>query len=201
MHKRSDNKHILALDIGGTIEDTWSAKQSWFEKRGIDIGQKPIGRREVEAILGINKSLYQEMVDEVYSEEGIISHQLVVNSKKAIEKLHAHFEIVLLSTRPKNKREVTVKWLDNYGIFKFVSDIIFVNERGDVRDSKLETCYRLGGRIIVDDDIRHLTPASKFPSIQKFLFTANNISIFGIHAFQRWDTLPRKLEGIFFLLN
>lgn len=57
---------LVAVDLGGTIEDSWSYKRIWYKARGFDLGPLPRGRREVIRDTDGRTDLYDQMVAEVY---------------------------------------------------------------------------------------------------------------------------------------
>ena len=177
---------IIAVDIGGTIEDTWNAKRLWFCEKGIDIGPHPLGRIQVEEMLGQYRSLYKQMAEDVYSDNGILSHGVVSGALEALAALSEHYCIHLLSTRPKNKQNVTLAWLESVGLLAYIEGIEFIGntvglETYGPSETKLQRCESLGAVALVDDDERHLTTVggeNRFPYIQRILLQSHSRQAF-----------------------
>lgn len=143
---------LIAVDLGGTVEDTWTAKRFWFAARGFDIGENPLGRREVVERVGGDEVLYEAMISDVYSDVGIAAHGLTDGCVEALDVIATEFRIVLLSSRPAHQYSITRKWLHSHRIGDLVHDLICI---GHSR-SKVEWCRAMGAKFIVDDDSRHL---------------------------------------------
>jgi hypothetical protein len=146
------NVPVIAVDVGGTVEDTWSAKRSWFSTKGFDIGGIPLGRREIVERLGGNEDLYREMVSDVYSDVKIASHNLTDGCSEALCLLATRFRVILLTSRPADQYLITLDWLSSRGIGRLIDELVCV---GPAR-SKLEWCRAMNASVIVDDDMRHL---------------------------------------------
>lgn len=143
---------IIAIDIGGTIEDAWNSKRIWFESKGFDIGAFPKGRREIIEYIYGDESLYEKMVLEVYNDENIIGREAVYGFLEAIKIIATYFRIVILSSRDEQKRNITIEWMKNKKIFHLIDKIIFLGDKGN----KLEWCLAHKVKFFIDDDIRHL---------------------------------------------
>jgi hypothetical protein len=143
---------VVAIDIGGTIEDTWSAKQSWFAARGFDIGLTPVGRREIVERVGDDEALYEAMVRDIYSDTAIASHDLTDGCATALEVLATRFRIVILSSRPAYQYAITHEWLVSHGLHRLIDNLICIGSSS----SKAAWCRAVNARFIVDDDLRHL---------------------------------------------
>ena len=146
------NMPVIAVDVGGTVEDTWSAKRSWFATKGFDIGRTPIGRREIVKRVGGKEDLYKDMVSDVYSDAKIASHNLTDGCSEALRLLAMRFRVILLTSRPADQYAITLEWLGSRGIGGLIEDLVCV---GPSR-TKVEWCRAMNASIIVDDDMRHL---------------------------------------------
>ncbi|MGA8029405.1 MAG: hypothetical protein WB992_19865 [Bryobacteraceae bacterium] len=155
--QKTDGHHlakmpIIAVDIGGTVEDTWSAKRSWFATKGLDIGQTPLGRREIVKRVGGDEDLYKAMASDVYSDAKIASHKLTDGCSEALRLLATRFRVILLTSRPGNQHAITREWLASQGIGGLIDDVVCVGPSF----SKAEWCRAMNAKVIVDDDMRHL---------------------------------------------
>ena len=146
------NTPVIAVDVGGTVEDTWPAKRSWFATKGFDIGQIPIGRREIVKRVGGNEDLYKDMVSDVYSDAKIASHHLTDGCSEALRHLAMRFRVILLTSRPTDQYLITLEWLGSLGSGGLIDDLVCV---GPSR-RKLDWCRAINASIVVDDDMRHL---------------------------------------------
>jgi hypothetical protein len=142
----------IAIDLGGTIEDTWSLKRAWFASRGFYLGPHPLSRQQVIRHIGGDETMYLEMVNAIYSDESIMTHSLCAGCEEVLRSIARDYRIVLLSSRPESQREATLRWLRRVGILDLVADIALVGSRA----SKLDWCDIHSVSIFVDDDIRHL---------------------------------------------
>lgn len=143
---------IIAVDIGGTVEDTWSAKRSWFATKGLDIGRTPLGRFEIVKRVGGDEDLYRAMVSDVYSDAKIASHKLTNGCSEALRLLATRFRVILLTSRPANQHAITREWLASQGIGGLIDGVVCVGPSC----SKVEWCRAVKAKLIVDDDMRHL---------------------------------------------
>ena len=145
---------FIAIDLGGTIEDTWQQKRCWFASRGFDLGPYPLSRTEVISRTGGDETLYLQMVESVYSEERILTHPLCAGSGEALRIIARRFRIVLLSSRPESQRQVTLEWLCKTSILNMITEVVLVGGHMN----KLAWCHLHNISILVDDDLRHLEP-------------------------------------------
>src|ERR1035441_10403377 len=99
----------IAIDLGGTVEDTWPHKRHWLSSRGFDLGPYPLSRAEVITHTGGHEALYLEMVEAIYSDQCILSHSPCPGSYEAFRKLARNSSITILSSRPESKRQVTLE--------------------------------------------------------------------------------------------
>ena len=144
----------IAIDLGGTIEDTWQQKRYWFASRGFDLGPYPLSRREVISRTGGGETLYLQMVESVYSDERILTHPLCAGSDEALRIIARRFSIVLLSSRPESQRQVTLEWLCKTAILNMIAEVALIGGHSN----KLKWCHLHNISILVDDDLRHLEP-------------------------------------------
>jgi len=159
----------IAIDIGGTIEDTWDHKRIWFQKKGYDLGCNPIGRKEIIKVTKSNVNFYLKMVEDVYSDESIFKHQLVNGAKEALQVLSKNGSIILVSSRAFSKRDLTFKWIAKNDINNYINDIIFL---GDLSD-KIEWSAKNQIDILIDDDIRHLAPNERNLKFERIWYNAS----------------------------
>lgn len=148
---------IVAVDLGGTVEDSWADKRSWFSKIGIDIGNIPRGRQDVIKMIGGNPQLYEQMANEVYSDTSILKHAPIHGAGEALRALRARFTIVALSTRKADQENVTREWLRCHYLTDCLSELVLI---GDVMASrpnyKIAWCAENNAHALIDDDAEHL---------------------------------------------
>jgi hypothetical protein len=162
---KMQNLPIIAIDIGGTIEDSWNSKRIWFKSKGFDIGIWPKGRREIVKYIGGSESLYEKMVIEVYNDENIIDRELIEGFLESIKIIAPYFKIVIVSSRDEQKRKITIEWMKRKKIFDLVDEIIFLGDKGN----KLDWCISAKVKFFIDDDIRHFEPIEVVYSITRIL--------------------------------
>jgi len=189
---------IICIDIGGTIEDTWEPKCSWFKQRGIYLSQDLLSRNEIEQFLGSQSYLYQEMTEDVYSSEAIFDHSVVKGAVEAIKDLSKYFRVILLSTRPANKYTITINWLNKVGLKNYIYKLEMKGEKDDKIASKLERCVHLGAVALIDDDIHHLTNSPSVISVQRILLTypkkGKVPQIPGVFMLNDWNEIYKILD-------
>lgn len=161
---------FIAIDLGGTIEDTWPQKRSWFASRGFDLGPSPLSRQEVIELTGRDEALYLQMVKSIYSDESILRHSLCAGSEEALRNLARSFSIILLSSRPESQRQVTLEWLCKHAILNMITEVVLIGSNVN----KLAWCYLHRVPILVDDDIRHLESGDDEQKTIRIHYTASN---------------------------
>lgn len=143
---------LVAVDLGGTVEDSWSYKRIWYKARGFDLGPLPQGRREVIRDTDGRTDLYDQMVAEVYCDASIAKHHAVEGAKAGLKELAQRHELVILSSRKEEKRAATIGWLAAQSLEVFFKDVLCLGDNGN----KLRWCAEHGADFLVDDDLRHL---------------------------------------------
>jgi hypothetical protein len=161
------DKPFIAIDLGGTIEDTWPEKRAWFASRGLDLGPCPLSRIDIVGRSGVSDALYLEMVASVYSDDHILKHTLVAGCYEALMAISPHFRITVLSSRPESQRNVTLQWLRQNTVLHVVNDIALIGSNVN----KLSWCRSRRVSILVDDDIRHLEPDNYETSVTRIHYT------------------------------
>lgn len=161
------HKPFIAIDLGGTIEDTWSEKRAWFAPRGVDLGSRPLSRIDIVGKSGVTDALYSEMVASVYSDNHILKHTLVAGCYEALMNISLRFRIILLSSRPESQRNVTIQWLRQNTLLHLVDDIALIGSDAN----KLSWCRSRSVLIFIDDDIRHLEPDNYETSVGRIHYT------------------------------
>jgi hypothetical protein len=144
--------YSIAIDLGGTIEDTWPLKSMWFAAHGFRLGPAPLSRLEVMRLIGGNEVLYLEMVNCIYSDANILTHSLSAGCAEALKTIASKCHIYLLSSRPSSQLDTTIKWLDKVEILQMIKGLALIGSD----ERKLSWCERNNISILVDDDIRHL---------------------------------------------
>src|SRR5438105_1756427 len=141
----------IAIDLGGTLKDTWHEKRIWFGVRGFDIGPWPRSRLEIVRDIGGNQALYEQMAAEVYSDANILQHNLAAGAREAIGILGRRFRIVIVSSRTEQRCAATSNWLQRHRLTTLIDEIVFLGNG----TNKLTWCLRAGIDALIDDDIRH----------------------------------------------
>lgn len=163
---------LIAIDLGGTIEDSWQSKRSWFASRGFDLGRWPRSREEVIQLIGGRPELYEQMVAEVYNDENVLSHEPVEGVASALEALATEFKIIIVSSRIDLQRATTLEWLELHRLSPFIHDIALLG----ADTNKLVWCLRAGVQVLIDDDIRHLEPRDTISPVTRIHFSARPLN-------------------------
>lgn len=158
----------IAIDLGGTIEDSWDSKRMWFAARGFDLGPWPRCRREIVQSIGGREALYERMAAEVYNETNILNREPVEGVVGALQTMAERFRIVIVSSRTEKHRATTLKWLHRHGLIELVDEIAFLG----ASNSKLVWCLSAGVGALIDDDVRHLESIAEHITINRIHFCA-----------------------------
>lgn len=163
---KTKNLPIIAIDIGGTIEDSWNSKRLWFKENGFDIGMYPKSRKDIVSCIGGDDALYEKMVLDIYSDERIINRELIDGFIESINTIVHYFKIVTLSSRDKSKLNITIEWMKKKEIYNIIDEIILIGDK----KNKLEWCINNYVKYFIDDDIRHFEKLDKYYSISRIHF-------------------------------
>lgn len=198
-----ENLPIVAVDLGGTLEDSWESKRAWFRENGIELGRFPREREEVISMIRGDVNLYEKMVEDVYSDLEVLKHPLVPGAKHALSLLSTKFNIIILSSRKKQQQNLTYRWLHLNRIDQYICETVLI---GDVIKSgpshKLRWCEKRGVTALIDDDIRHLNAYDCALSVKRIYLRLNpdnrivelrNISNF--YVAKNWKGIVTLLLG------
>jgi hypothetical protein len=166
-----ERRPAIAIDLGGTVEDTWQSKRRWFAAKGFDLGPWPRSRKEVIQIIGGRAALYEQMVSDVYNDTNILSREPVEGVASALKALATQFSIIIVSSRSDRQRATTLEWLRRHHLCIFVSDMALIGED----TNKLAWCLRAGVLFLIDDDPRHLEPGDTIPALTRVHFSGRPI--------------------------
>jgi uncharacterized HAD superfamily protein len=162
----------IAIDLGGTIEDSWHSKRMWFALRGFDLGPWPRCRMEIVQSIGGQEALYDRMAEEVYNDTNILNRQPVEDVVVALHTMAEQFRLVIVSSRTEKHRPITVEWLRRHSIIGLIDEIAFLG----ANNSKLEWCLDAGVGALIDDDVRHLESIGEHNRITRIHFCARPLS-------------------------
>ncbi len=162
-----ERRPAIAIDLGGTIEDTWQSKRRWFAAKGFDLGPWPRSRKEVIQVIGGRAALYEQMVSDVYNDTNILSREPVQGAASALKALAKRFSIIIVSSRNDRWRATTLEWLKRYHLLIFVSELALIGED----TNKLAWCLHAGALFLIDDDPRHLAPSDTIPALTRVHFS------------------------------
>jgi hypothetical protein len=163
----SDEGPAIAIDLGGTVEDSWQSKRRWFAAKGFDLGPWPRSRREIIQIIGGHATLYEQMVSDVYNDTNVLSREPVEGVASALKTLARQFNIIIVSSRIERQRATTLEWLKRHQLSTFVSDMALLGND----TNKLAWCLRAGVLFLIDDDLRHLEPSDTIPALTRVHFS------------------------------
>lgn len=187
----------IALDLGGTIEDSWDSKRSWFLAQGFDIGRWPRSRRDIIDQINGDEALYERMAAEVYNDANVKCRRPVAGVRRACSNLSGQFRIFILTSRTDAQRALTRSWLRRHGLIDQVSEIVFLGPSGN----KLAWCQAADMSALVDDDIRHLAPTEEAGGVKRVLFCASphkpQPSCAHICVAASWDEIQGILQRCF----
>lgn len=158
----------IAIDLGGTIEDSWHSKRMWFASRGFDIGPWPRCRREIVQSTGGQEALYDRMAEEVYNDTNILNRHPVEGVVVALHAMAERNRLIIVSSRTEKHRPTTVEWLRRHSILGLIDEIAFLGPD----KNKLEWCLAAAVSVLIDDDVRHLESIGEHTRITRIHFCA-----------------------------
>jgi uncharacterized HAD superfamily protein len=186
----------IAIDLGGTIEDSWASKQRWFAARGLEIGPWSRSRMEIVRMVGGHESLYERMTAEVYSDENVLAREPVEGVAAALNTMAQRFRIVIVSSRREAQRTTTLRWLERHDLVGAVDEIAFLGPHAN----KLAWCLGARVAVLIDDDLRHLAPADRSHAVVRIHLCARPTDPRGAHheirAASGWPAVLNILQDV-----
>ena len=148
------NRQLIAIDLGGVIQDTWPAKRSWLRRKFVCL-EASLPRRELQRVLG--REAHREMLSDVYDLEPE-DHPPVNGAAAALAMLAEQFEIVILTSRSTARLDSTRGWLERNSL-SFLRGRIQTIVGAVAESAKLAWCRAVGACVLIDDDAdRFLDP-------------------------------------------
>jgi len=164
------DERSIAIDLGGTIEDTWQQKNLWFSKRGYELGSEPLSRTEALDLIGGDEALYVEMINSVYDDKSILGHSLCAGCRDALRIIATDYQICLLSSRSPLQLDATLQWLCTVGIANCITELALIGDR----EAKLDWCERHRISVLIDDDVRHLNAGLLYTGTTRIHYAPGN---------------------------
>lgn len=149
---------LIGIDIDGVCADfIGRAAEVILDKYGMDIfpilAKKPKDKESEETY-----NLCQEYIAEVAKDESVYKDLKAVKDAAASIKdlIGEGFDIVYITSRPEEFKEVTLSWLRNHG-FPHPEKVVFTNDKGTYcRDNHLD--WMIEDRLPLIDNIREMSP-------------------------------------------
>lgn len=170
---------LIAIDLGGVVEDTWRAKQVWLSQHNFKV-DSPLDRKALRGLLG--RELHDAMLHEVYSDEAMDLRSPTPGLLEALAELNNWANIVILTTRNPAKKLVVEKWLEKQGLLSFLHQLVMLNDESFLPPnslicSKLEWCTAHACNFLIDDDMRHISPLEHYPDIFRIRYQLGTSTI------------------------
>lgn len=184
---------IIALDFDGTIADANRLKADWIrEHLDLEIPSWQCSYTECVPIVGAE--VHKPMSQVVYGREGTLRAVEVKGALEALKILSAEHTLHIVTARPDSRVPFAAEWLEQNGVSECITTI-----HSSVGVSKAAICAELGARVLVDDDVRHLTE-SENPDLFRILLQDGRIDRpeYGPDVFfsSTWVEILRQIQDL-----
>ena len=194
----------IALDMDGVLCDSWSCFIERYNKKyGTGFTLKDFNSIRKWEIFGRPIDELEKDVDEFYETNGCFDIPPFDGAIDGIRELSKHGDIYIVTARPNNYGEDTLKWIDKY-IPGFVKDIYFAKcaYKKDLtthREHKSKICVSNGFKLIVEDDLDNALYCAK-AGIMAFLLNGH-VGVFekqdNLIVVKDWGEVVEKAEDLF----
>jgi len=183
---------ILAIDYDGTIADSNAEKMEWIRKHlNRDIPVWLCNKTDCVPLIG--EAVYTEMGDYVYERESTLRAPAVPGALAALTTLAATNELHVVTARPLRRLAFAEEWLAKQDIMHLFRGIHSSHER-----AKSTICCRIGARLLVDDDRRHLGNRD-CPGLRRILLQCARTDApeapEGVRFLKDWPAVVAAIEG------
>ncbi|OGO20315.1 MAG: hypothetical protein A2Z14_18520 [Chloroflexi bacterium RBG_16_48_8] len=145
---------MFAIDFDGTIADTNTLKSRWILNHlGIQIPPYACDKTTCVSKIGLNQ--YTRMAVEVYKADHSLKVQPIPGSLQALNALHEHGPIYVVTARDPEELLVVSEWLSLEKLDQYITRLLPTNGV-----SKISLAESLNCQVLIDDDIRHLVSDS-----------------------------------------
>lgn len=171
---------ILAIDYDGTIADSNAVKRKWIRTHlHRDIPVWLCNKTDCVPLIG--EAVYQKMGDRVYERESTLRAPAVPGAIAALQALAKTSELHVVTARRPRRLAFAEEWLTEQGIMHLFTGVH--SSHGTVKST---ICRRIGARLLVDDDTRHLGNTD-YPGLGRILMQCGR------------DDTPEVPDGVVFL--
>jgi len=184
---------ILAIDYDGTIADSNAEKMKWIRDHlNRDIPVWLCNKTDCVPLIG--EAVYTEMGDCVYERESTLRAPAVPGAITALKALAQTHELHVVTARRPRRLAFATEWLTRHDIIGLFRGIHSSHER-----AKSTICRRIGARLLVDDDTRHLGNTD-YPGLDRILLQCGRdvppeIPT-GILFFRDWSAVVACIEDM-----
>jgi hypothetical protein len=142
---------MFAIDYDGTIAGTNFVKSRWIrENLGLDVPPHLCDHTDCAPLIG-GEEVYGRLAAYAYSAEGSRLAPPVPGALEALKQIARAGPIIIMSHRLAEQVPYAREWLAARGVLGLVKDIV-----SSAGQRKVEFARRLGCRVLIDDDGRHL---------------------------------------------
>jgi len=142
---------MFAIDYDGTIAGTNFVKSRWIrENLGFNVPPHLCDHTDCAPLIG-GEEVYARLAAYAYSAEGSRLAPPVPGALEALRSIALAGPIIIMSHRAAEQVPHAREWLAARGVLGFVKDIV-----SSAGQRKVDFARRLGCRVLIDDDGRHL---------------------------------------------
>jgi hypothetical protein len=159
---------IISIDFDGVIADTSLLKKEYaLTKFGLKVPKYACDKTSFSRSFGEEK--YEQMTKELYTQTVTRITPPIHGAINAVKVLSKNHKLVLLSDRPNQRLKWAKEWLRSRGLMSCFFKIISSHGL-----SKHKSCLASRCRVVIDDDIRHLSKTQT--SYKKILLKSGGTS-------------------------
>lgn len=182
---------IIALDFDGTIADANRLKAAWI-KENLDIEIPSWQCSYTECVPIVGPEVHKPMGQIVYGREGTLRAEEVSGALDALRILSRDHTLHIVTARPDSRVPFAREWLEQNGVIDCITSM-----HSSVGSTKASICSALGARVLVDDDVRHLTE-SENPDLTRILLQDGRTDRpdYGpdVVFCTRWDEILKQIQ-------
>ena len=143
---------MFALDYDGVIADANALISTWIrEHLGLDLPRYRCDLTQRLPVIGEERSA--EMGRTVYGEDHTAKAEPVTGAQQALRSLSEQGAVYVVTARDETLTAFSRRWLDQAGLMPYIRDVVPMGS-----ERKVDIAKRLGCKVLIDDDQRHLIP-------------------------------------------
>jgi 5'(3')-deoxyribonucleotidase len=162
-------KQIIAIDIDDVLADHVAAFVVFSNSQyGTNLGKHNYDDRW-STLWDVDRNEIERRALEFHTAESIMEYELIEEAQSALSALSKHYELSIVSARPRHVIDASQMWLEKHfgPIFKEVHFLPYWEEANKL--SKADICNQIGAEFLIDDIVKHCNLAAEC-GIQSLLF-------------------------------